>query len=405
MFFELLKEAAFNLWSRKLRSGLAALGIFWGAYAVTLLMSIGQGVYRYNMTTIAPFTKTVFYVVLANTKQPYQGFSTGRKLFLSTDEVMFLPKVFPNILAITPIQSEPQSSFATAEKQINAELEGVSADYYRLTTQAYRGRTLTPADITQHRQVVFLTQTAKQLLYSHQDPLGQSISINNIYFKVIGYALKRSGISFNEVGADIPYSVYKDFYPDQVNVFLVSLATGADSNVFQKQITAYFARKLHFSPQDFDAIRIIDVTQFAKTFINILRLAKYFLLFCGLMSLMVGGIGIANMMYVLVKERTHEIGLKMALGAEPRWILLGIILETVLLVFSAGLLALICAAFSINMLHYADLPQWLGIPTLVSSDFVLILFFLLTTACSVGYFPARRAASLSPVNALSDRGS
>jgi putative ABC transport system permease protein len=251
---------------------------------------------------------------------------------------------------------------------------------------------------------VFLSHTAKQTLFPHQDPIGKAISINNIYFKIIGYAVNSDSVSFSNAEADIPYSIFTDFYPDQVSLFLVSLPAGANSKVFQKQLTAYFARKLHFSSHDFDAIRIVNITQYAQTFINILHLAKYFLLFCGLMSLMVGGIGIANMMYVLVKERTHEIGLKMALGAEPHWILSSIILETLILVFSAGLLALICASFSLTLLHYATLPQWLGAPTLIASDFVWILGFLLATACIVGYFPARRAANLSPINALSDRG-
>lgn len=405
MLFVLLKEAWANLRRQKLKNSIAALGIFWGAYAVTLLVSLGQGIYAYNMQSVAPFTKTVLRVSLYQTKTPYLGFGPGQKPFLTNEAIMSLPETLTGIATITPLSMQWENTFTTANKKITGPLQGVASDYYRFYTNPYEGRTLKKEDIDQHRQVAFLSKYTKERLFPNQNPIGQSMSINNLYFKIIGYATDNPSFSFGSSGIDVPYSVFTQFYPDQVQRFLLELKANTDVTIFKKQLTTALATRLHFSPQDPNAVQIDNITQYAKQLILIMILVKYFLFFCGLMSLMVGGIGIANMMYLLVKERTHEIGLKMALGAQPNWILGGILLEAAILVLGAAFFALLCAFCSLILLHQVHLPQWLGVPRIIPFDFGLIFAFLLATALISGYFPARHAAKIMPVAALNDRSS
>lgn len=404
MWLELLREALQRLWTQKLYASFAILGIFWGVYLLTLLMSLGQGLLTYHRQAIEPYLKTSLYITTRLTTQPYHGLNPGRHLQLSNTDINDLAHLFPAIMAITPLQSEGQSTFTTAQKAMSGMLlQGVAPDARYFFTSPYQGRFFNKQDIQAHHQVAFLSAYAKNRLFPNQDPMGKDLSINQIHFQVIGYAKSKRNFSFNPMGILIPYSVFADFYTDQNDDFLLALQPGADTQQFQRQLLQHLSHILHFSPKDPDAIYINNLTQFSKKLQALLNTVKYFLAFCGVMSLMVGGISTANMMYLRVKERSPEIGLKMALGARPSWILFEIVGETCLLVISASALALILAGLSLTLLNTLTLPSWLGQPTLMPEDFGLITGSIMLTALAAGYFPARAAAKMTPVIALNAR--
>ena len=175
----------------------------------------------------------------------------------------------------------------------------------------------------------------------------------------------------------------------------------ANSNQLQKAIISYFSGIFHFDPTDnsaFSFFNMNDVYEFFKWFFAGIEL---FLGFCGIMTLGVGGIGVANVMFLIVNERTPEIGLRRAIGATDKHILWQIMLEALIIVSFGALIGFAISGLSILLLQHINLPHWLGKPTLPLTVYIATITVLIFTALAAGYFPARKAMRMEPVTALS----
>ncbi len=404
IWLELPLDTWHTIKAHKMRSILSILGIIWGTYAIALLLAMGQGMYNVNAETLQKLGKPVLWVITGNTSQPYQGVASGQLVQISPDQVMQLPKTFPQIQSITPFGSTSMT-LSYGGKSMSTPIAPIDASYFTMTNFPVAGRVLTPLDIAQHQRVIVIGHDVKVRLFGDStNPVGKQLIINGIYFTVIGYVSKvNTGLSFSWGSSYVPYSTYQLLWHYPSTPFLLLLNKLNNLDAFKQQLTGYLAYHLHFSAEDKQAITLIDFTSFAQVYSNILLATRVFLAFCGVMTLIVGGIGIANMMYLVVRERRHEIGLRMALGAEPLNILCLFLLETLLLVGLGGLFGGLLVFLTLAGLAHANLPTWLGTPTINITTMMWILLILLATALLAGYSPARQAALMVPVDALTRR--
>jgi putative ABC transport system permease protein len=404
IWLELILDTWNTIKAHKLRSVLSILGIIWGTYAISMLLAMGQGMYNVNAETLEKLGKPILWVMTGTTSEPYQGLSSGQLVQITPEAVMQLPKTFPQIQTITPFGSTTMT-LAYGGKSMTTPMAPIDASYFSMTNFPVAGRVLTPLDVVQKQRVVLISHDVKQQLFGNTlNPLHKTIIINGVNFLVVGYVAEvNTGLSFAWGSSYMPYSTYAMLWQYPNAPFLVLLHHLEDLDTFKQQLTQYLAYHYHFAADDKQALNVIDFTSFAQVFSNILLATRIFLGFCGVMTLIVGGIGIANMMYLVIRERRHEIGLRMALGAEPFNILILFLLETVVLIALGGLLGSILVLLTLSALAHAQLPHWLGVPAMTLTSMVWIFLILLATALLSGYFPARQAALMVPVDALTKR--
>ncbi len=235
--------------------------------------------------------------------------------------------------------------------------------------------------------------------------VGQTTKVNGIPFLVIGIMKDEdAGISFGDSRrVFIPHTTYLDLWDAKPWMLLLKPVDGMDSNAFRQAIVNFYAKQLHFDPTDKEAINLPDFSEGAAVITGIFRGIQIFLGASGAMTMAVGALGVANIMFLSVTERTREIGVRLAIGATQKSILSQFILEGLLLVAVGTALGLMVAYLVVALLGSMQLPDWLGFPVITGDSITLSLLVTLVLALLASYFPARRASRLTPVIALSAR--
>jgi len=266
------------------------------------------------------------------------------------------------------------------------------------------GRYVNDLDIDRRRRVVFLGNKLKEDLFGQADAVGRTIMLDNTPFLVIGVLQEKEQDS-NYRGRDrdrafIPGATFRALYGDRkVANFVVQAKDVTRTDAVKTQVYEVLGRKLQFDPKDKEALSMWDTTEGDKIMRTVFLGLRLFLGVVGSFTLIVGGIGVSNIMHVVVEERTREIGVKLAVGAKPRFILGQFLLETLGLTAVGGAFGFAVTLAVIAVFPH-DLDKYVGTPQaspLVILTTTLLLGLIGTIA---GYFPARRAALLDPVVAL-----
>jgi putative ABC transport system permease protein len=291
-------------------------------------------------------------------------------------------------------------------KTISVDISGITAEFgdMRNLIPESGGRFINPIDDANQRRVVFLGDELKTNIFGETDAIGKVILLNQSPFTVVG-VLKKKPQDSSYSGRDkdkafIPSSTFRALTGDKYvdNIVLQPAETG-DTKPFTERLRAAFGNRLRFDKTDKEALSIWDTTEQFKFFDIFMLSFNAFLGIIGVLTLIVGGIGVSNIMNVIVEERTREIGIKMALGAKARWILAQFLLETMLVTALGGAIGFaisygICAVFP-------EAPQeYIGKPELSPLVAVLTATALGVVGLIAGYFPAREASKLDPVVAM-----
>jgi putative ABC transport system permease protein len=271
------------------------------------------------------------------------------------------------------------------------------------------GRFLNADDVVLQRRVLFLGSKIAKDIFGAVDPVGQQILVDGLPFTVVGVMQPKIQTSMNN-GPDteraiIPFSTFKTMYgPTIVNSIVVQPTDPGRQEFVKKEIFRVLARKYHFNPEDERTLFIWDFIEEEKLGRKISLGMAIFLGGVGLLTLVIAGVGVANVMYVVVKERTREIGVKLAVGARKSYIMFQFIFEALLLAFvggTAGTLFSWAVVSLFRLLPADDGPmQFLGRPILSPGIMLMTAGILGLIGLLAGYFPARRAASLDPVESL-----
>jgi len=397
-FSDLLKEALRSLFSNKLRSGLTILGIIIGITAVIAMLSIGEGAKRQLAQSIESLGSNML-TVFPGIIQPGRGIvSAGRGTAqsLKMRDVDVIKKI-EGVKAVSPEISRRFQIVSSAGKNTNSLVLGVTPDYLTVRNAKIQiGKFFQENDLN---RVAVLGPTVAEDLFGEEDPIGKTIRINKVNFKVIGVLEPKGILGFmnpDEVVL-VPLLVMQKILTG--SEYLSQIAVQAESSdlieVLKEEITQALLKEHKVSADNPD-FSVIASQEFLNTFNSLINTMTIFLASIAAISLVVGGIGIMNMMLTSVTERTKEIGLRKAIGAKKREILMQFLIESVILTLIGGIFGIILGTLiSIGVSKFAN----------ITSEVSLYSIFLSLTFSSLvgiifGYWPAKRAAELDPIVAL-----
>ncbi|MEI6480216.1 MAG: ABC transporter permease [bacterium] len=400
--FDILHETYTALSANKVRSGLTMLGIIIGISSVIAMLSIGQGAQNSIQSSIQSIGSNLILVTPGAQRGPGVAVSAGRG---SAKSITLADSnaIQAGVTGIKGIAPEVDGRYQmTAQGQnTNAQVVGTVSAYPTVRNLTVNeGSFISDQNIESASKVAVLGSNVRDDLFgTGSNPVGQQIRINKIEFKIIGVTLPKGGSGFGSQDDQvfIPISTSQRFLSGDQYVSTISVsAQDANSTAsVQQQITDLLLERHNKTTQtaDFSTFNQSDV---AATASSITQIFTILLGSVAGISLVVGGIGIMNMMLTTVTERTREIGLRKAIGAKSKDISLQFLIEAIMLTFTGGLIGIILGWIISFTITYFGLLQ-----TQVSMFSILLAFSVSTIIGIVfGYYPARRAAKLNPIEAL-----
>jgi putative ABC transport system permease protein len=414
MLKEILIQAWFSLRRQPTRSLLTMLGIVWGIVAVTLLMAYGAGFRTVLMGTFNAFGNDVIIAWPGTTSEQAGGERAGKPVHFQQEDV---DEIRSNANLIKRVTPETVKRFAISheERVSNCAIRGVYPEYGELRNEVpMDGRWINSEDVAERRQVVFLGARIAKKIFAGYPPVGQNVRINGIRFLVIGVMDTKfadSGyFSNDDESAWIPYTTASDMWDTRNASVLVLSPVSRDLDApARAQLIAAVAQRQHFSPSDKRAITMFGQAETRPIMVGISYGLEFLLLFVGLLTLGIGGVGVMNIMLVSVNERIREIGLRRALGARRHHIRMQFLVESLALTMIGGIFGVILSVglgAAIGTLPFlgpayedtsgkVDIHMHVSGGIIAASVLVLVIVGVLS-----GWIPAFRAARLDPVEAL-----
>ena len=409
--FLLIKEFIEDIKKQKLRAFLTTIAITWGTLAIILLMAFGTGLgFRMNESFLNA-GDLVIRLYSGQTSLEFEGLPTGRRVRLSEEDAWLLQKNIPDIDIVHPGFGRGVH-LRNGDKAAWTHMEGVYSQFelLRRMPPAPGGRFINKVDIDERRRVVFLGGEIAEELFRDPNPVGEIVMLDGLPFTIIGTMPKKLQTSMNN-GPDnrraiIPFTTFRSIHGNRyVGEILLHPRNPKNTKAIEQQIRNILGRKYQFDPTDERAIGIWNMVEAVKISGNIFLGLNIFLGVIGGMTLIIAGIGVANIMYVVAKERTKEIGIKRAIGAK-KWHIIGqFVFESLLIAFSGGGFGLLISVGIVKAMWMIPISdegamQFLGRPMLSTTVIITSISILALIGLLAGLFPARKAANVDPVEAL-----
>jgi putative ABC transport system permease protein len=400
-----LRQMLQDIRHQKMRTLLTLLGITWGTVSVALLVAFGEGLEIRIRKNEKGLGESIVIAWPASTSMPFEGLGKGRRIRISEEDIEALRREIPD--ARFSGEYQHGSTFRRERARLNPGMSATNPVFavMRNLIPSSGGRYVNDLDVDRRRRVVFLGDKLKQDLFGDSEAVGRTVMVDNVPFLVIGVLeAKAQDSSYGGRDKDkafIPDTTYKGLFSERyVNNLIFQAAQPSLVPTVTKRVYEVLGRRLKFDPRDKEAVGMWDTTEAEKFFSVFFLTFRAFLGVIGSFTLMVGGLGVSNIMYVVVEERTREIGVKLAVGARPRFIQGQFLLETLTLTAVGGLLGFLITLGVLAAFPLLGLDEYVGTPQ-ASPVVVLTTAALLGVVGIVaGYFPARRASHLDPVVAL-----
>jgi putative ABC transport system permease protein len=405
-----VRDAVRQMWrdvrSQKLRTFLTVFGIIWGTVSVTLLLAFGKGMQRQMTINAAGIGDRICIAWPGLTSIPFEGLGKGRKIRVNEDDVEAIRRQAAGLTAISSEYSKTMKMNYGA-KTVAVDISGVAPEFgtMRNVNPQSDGRFINPTDMREQRRTLFIGNKLAADVFGETPAVGKTVMLGGSPFLIVGVLEKKVQQSSysgrdNQKGF-IPGTTYRALTGEKwVDNLIYQPTVAKDSKQVTASIRGVLAGRLRFDPTDKEAFSVWDTTeQFA--FFDVFFLSfRLFLGIIGSFTLIVGGIGVSNIMNVVVEERTREIGIKMALGAKTPWILRQFLMETLLITGMGGAIG-----FAISLTICAVFPkfgvtEYVGDPDVSLSVALMTAAILGLTGLVAGYFPAKDASRLDPVVAM-----
>jgi len=411
-FINPIPEAFNSIKQSKTRSILAGFGVAWGIFILILLLGTGKGFQQGILQLFNAFAKNSVWIYGGQVSESNLNNSTQQKLILfDNTDIKIIKERFSEIEFISPeINYYGNSITGYKQNTTYPQIRGVLSDYFNVKIiKPEEGRLLNVLDNKEYRRVALIGRQIADVLFPTGMPLGKSINIAGTYFIIIGIIEKGSVFTQNEQNVIyIPYNTFIDCFNQgrEYNAFILTISKNADATDFENELKSFLGRRKGFDINDKKAIFILNFETQVKAFDKLFKGVDIFLWFIGLCLLMSGIVGISNIMLVIVKERTFEIGIHKALGAKSTTIIWMIITESIVITSMAGSIGLLLGALFISLLNWIIASFFNTKDSLftgASIDFPVIIFSLLILIISgviAGFLPAKRAANIAPAEAI-----
>jgi putative ABC transport system permease protein len=388
----------------KTRTILTALGVFWGIFMLVILLGAGKGLengvrYEFRDTAI-----NSLWIRRGTTSMPFEGLPEGRRIKFDNEDFEVLQQTFPQIEHLTGRFYLPGDQLTTyKDETLSYPVRSVHPGHIFIErSEITSGRFINKQDVDDFRKVAVIGGTVVKDLFGEEDPIGKDIQVGKAVYKVVGTFFD-SGGEYEMRVIYIPITTAQQIYGGTEDIHQLMLTTGNLSLPKMKQleddIRVAFAQRKQFDPKDTRALWISNVAQEYQNFENLFSAIKFFVWMVGIGSIIAGVIGVSNIMLIIVKDRTKEIGIRKAMGATPRSIISMILQEALVITSIAGYLGVVFGVLVISALGSMDTdyfkhPQ-VNLGVVFGAVFVLVLAGTLA-----GLMPALQASRIHPVEAM-----
>lgn len=412
MFFDKDKwqEIFGTIRKHKLRTFLTALGVFWGIFMLVFLLGMGSGLQNGVYQDFSKKTKNLLYIWPTATSRPYKGFQPGRNPRLTLDDIQALRQEFEGLEFIAP-RLQTQAGVYHQDKGETREIRGEFPDMIEIEAlKVYEGRYINQKDLEEARKVCVLGYRVKELLFDESACLGAYVKINGSYFRVVGVfgpIELKPWTESDMTSVVIPLTTMNQTFGfhDRIDYFACSGYPDVNMLQLEPEIRQFLKGRHSIDPEDPRGIGGFNLADEFSRVSNLFAGIRAFLWFVGIGTLLAGIIGVSNIMLIIVKERTREIGLRKAIGATPLSIISLILTESVFITAVSGYAGLFAGTGLIwgidQLMAVAQVEtRFFLTPSVDISTGISALLLLILAGAVAGLIPALRAARINPVEAL-----
>jgi len=402
----------------RLRTFLTAFGVFWGIFLLMLLLGSGNGLKNGIDAGFSGSATNSFFIWGMRTSKPFAGLLAGRSIEFTNADVEEIRRQVPEARVIAPrLQLGGFRGGATATRGIHTGAYTVMGDMPEIATiqslAVSSGRFLNRLDIEDKRKVAVIGNRVREVLFeADEDPIGHGIRINGIEFQVVGLFRSRQSGNDGERDAEtifVPFSTFQQAFnaANEVQWMAVTSVDGVAAAVVEKKVLDILRARHKVSPQDNRGIGHFNLEEEYAKIQGLMTGIKLLMWIVGIGTLAAGAIGVSNIMLIIVRERTKELGIRRAIGATP-WKVQGqIVLEAVILTLGSGLLGLSAGVGVLELVNRllpgagaSGEPQMFQNPGVTFEVAMQALAVLVVSGVLAGFAPARRAVSITPMAAL-----
>ncbi len=402
----------------KVRSLLTAFGVFWGIFMLIVMAGASNGLKNGIVEGVAKFATNSCFMWSQQTSEPYKGFKRGRQWNMDSDDLAYVLANVPEIEYISPknfgsrMSGGPNTIYGLKTGSYN--VKGDYPEYVKIDPYTVlQGRWINEMDIRDKRKVCVIGEKVyEQMFDSKGNPLGEYLKVSGVYYQVIGVIKPETKININgraEESIFLPFTTMQQTYNmgNMVHFLAITAKKGIPVSVIEEKVKNIIKMRHSIAPNDVQALGSVNIEEQFKQMSGLFLAIAILTWIVGIGTLMAGVIGVSNIMLVIVKERTKEIGVQRALGASPRTIITQIMLESIALTTVAGYTGLSMGVALLELVNrfIENQPKtgnevFFQHPEVSISVAVAALSVLVLAGLFAGSIPAKRALMIKPIEAL-----
>jgi len=407
---ETLREIIHSIKQNKVRTFMSGFGIMWGIFILVLLLGVGKGVEYGVQDLLKSFASKSIFVWSGETSMKYKNMQEGRQIFFDKYLLEDIRRKFPEIKGLSP-RTTISKNVIYGKKNFYTTVTGIAHEYWSFSNfkMIEGSRPFNVMDDKKARNVAIIGKKVATKLFLNDDPLDKLIDVGGVYYRVIG-VMKNDDMVSQQAESEIfvPYPSFTRNIQDtpDISVFGFYLSDDAQISVidFKKKIVSYLARNLRFDENDPNAIYVQTLEEQLENINSIFTGISVFIWIVGACFLISGMVSVTNILFIVVKERTNEFGLRMAIGATPYHITMQVLLEALIITLASGLLGMSLGVGVLKLINIVlNASGGLGLlkTTEIDMDIAfLAVFIMVLSGIFAGTFPARKAAKIEPVAAM-----
>jgi putative ABC transport system permease protein len=409
-------EILIVLKKNKLRTFLTAFGVFWGIFMLIIMLGSGKGLKNAVFQNMGDFATNSCFMWTQNTSMPYKGFPRGRRYSFNNGDSEALRKGIPELKTLAPrIEGrggDGANNAVRGEKTGAFSILGDYPDWNEIDpVDIIKGRYVNDLDIKEKRKIIVIGKRVVETLFEEdENPMNEYIQINGVYFKVVGVFHSKKGgqqAEREEQNIFMPFSTMQKTYNygDRVGYYAMAAIDGVPVGVVEEKAHVILKKRHDIHPDDDRAIGGFNVYKEFKKMRGLFLGIDTLIWIVGIGTLLAGVIGVSNIMLVIVKERTKEIGIQRALGATPMNVILQIINESVFLTTLAGYTGLVFGVGLVELINFALIKSAANSDMFKNPevDFTVAmaaLGIIVFSGVLAGIIPAKRAVNIKPIEAI-----